>query len=175
MINVQNPLNELECLVFQTELEYADWLMKQFTGVVNEAAEAARKKAILVQLLNNQCKETKQSGTVTLTGDVYEAKIVRGVTPKYAVLDKKADPILQDVYTVIEEARDHIRVSFDERVAGMSDWLAECESNDFAGFEDAEKELINKFISVRSLQPISPQVKITQLKEPESTTVDTNL
>ena len=176
MIKIDNPLDETQSLEFEREEQLNDWLMQNYIRVVNELAEATGKKATLVKLLNDQCKDTQATGTVKVRGDVFEASIVRGVTPKYDVLDKKATPILEQMYTVIEEAREHIRVSFDERVAAMGEWIEEIESNDFKEFSPEEVELIKKFISVRRLQSTSPQVKIKQIGEsPEGEAFVTNI
>ncbi len=166
MINIANPLNETENLVFEREEQLNDWLMKEFNKAVNDLNEATNRKGILVGLLNEQCTSTKTTGTVKVRGDVYEASIVRGVTPKYDVLDKEATPILQDLYTQVEEAREFIRLKFEEKTAGMAEWIDQCTNNNMNDFTDEEKEVIQKFITCRRLQANSPQIKITQIAEP---------
>lgn len=173
MINIQNPLDETQPLVFEKEEQLNDWLCTNFNKAVNDVAEATERKAILVKALNNQCKDTKASGTVKVDGIFYQASIVRGQVPKYDVLDKKADPILQDLYTLVEGAREFIKVSFDERVAGMQEWLDQCANDNFKYFTEEEVKAIKEFIARRRMAPSSPQVKIKQIKEPD--TVDVNI
>jgi len=173
MIKIANPLEETQDLIFETQEEYNDWLCTNFNKAVNDVAEATGRKAILVNALNEQCKDEKQSGTVKVTGEYYQASIVRGVTPKYDTLDKSEDPILQRLYTLVEEAREFIRISFDERVSGMQEWIDQCANDEFKDFSDEEKALIKQFIACRRLQASSPQIKIKQIKEP--TTINVNM
>ena len=173
MINIQNPLDETQSLVFEKEEQLNDWLCTNFNKAVNDVAEASSKKAVLVKALDAQCKDDKPSGTVKVNGEFYQASIVRSTTPKYATLDKSQDSKIQILYTVVEEAREFIKVSFDERQAGMQEWLDQCSNDNFKDLTEEEVKAIKEFIACRRLEPATPQIKVKQLKE--ISTVDVNI
>lgn len=166
----QNPYNDLGELEFPSQEAYNDFLMNEFNSLVDAETFATTHKRAVARLLDKQCSDPKESGTVKLRGDVFQASIIRGVIPKYSVLNKDEEPILQQLYTSVESTREFIRVSFDERLAGMNKWLKQQQDSNFEELSAAELELVNRFLSIRYMQPTSPQVKITRIAEEQVVT-----
>ena len=155
-----------EPVEFESTAEFNDFLMKEFVASVNAEKEATDRKRALALLIDKQCTDTKKSsGTVKVFGAEYKASIVRGQVSKYPPIDKAQDSLLQILYTLVEEARPAIKLSFEERQAAFTEFLDGCVSSDFEGMEPSETEIIKKVIEARYFQSSQPQVKVYKVDE----------
>ncbi len=157
MPEINHPISG-EPLSFESEEKMIDWLLMEYTKRSNEEKIIGDEKRTFAKIIDSTCPDqVKLSGTVTLKGDDFVAKIVRGQTVKYATIPAGDDPLLQQVYTQIPESRYAISLKFVEKTAQMDRFLEDMPSP----LNPQQEALVSRLLKERIFQSSSPQITVT--------------
>lgn len=160
-----DPINELgpsdEIPQFEAPQQLVDWLIAAYGKVLNHLEQANQLKSQLRDCFNDLAgNHLKLSGTVTLSGDEYQAKITRTLASRYPKPEKGAVSLLQKVYEEVPELRDCISVKFVEKVSAMSKKLDELENEPPSAMNEEVKEVVQIIRQAREIYSTSPTVKV---------------
>ena len=149
-----------ELLEFEDVGKATDWLLLEFTKRSSEEKIAGDEKRTFAKFIDSICpNQTKLSGTVTVEGENFVGKVVRGQTVKYLTLTSLEDPLLQQVYTQVEQSREVISLKFTEKTAAMEKFLGSVVTDPTITPE--QSELLRKLEQSRTYQKSAPQVSVT--------------